>query len=95
MIISALLLVLYPIAIQVKRGGLWYVLFPLTKIAFWLDVLANYTEWAFVFGWPKKGDYTISKRLRWMAEYAPHESQRQFAKMVQVYLDAMEHDGKH
>ena len=94
MILSAALLMLYPVAIQVKRGGAWRLLAPLTALAFVLDVVANYTEWAFCFGWPRESDYTISKRLRTMQATAD-PARAEFAHAVQVYLDAFEPDGKH
>lgn len=95
MILSAICLVLYPIAIQYKRGGWYRLLTPLTLAVAALDILANYTEWWFAFGKPPEKAVTISKRIRWMIDNAPHESQREFARMVQVFLDAFEQDGRH
>ena len=42
--LTALLWVLYPIAIQVERGGWWQLLWPVTILAWIVDVLANWTE---------------------------------------------------
>lgn len=85
----------YPVVIQFKRGGLWWFLaFPGLVIAL-CDVIANYTEWALIFGWPEKGDHTITQRLKRMAAADEYESRRRFASAVLVALDACEPDGKH
>lgn len=85
----------YPVVIQFKRGGLWWLLaLPGLLIAL-CDAIANYTEWALIFGWPSKGDHTITKRLKRMAASDTYESRRRFAAAVLVALDACEPDGKH
>ena len=61
---SLILLLLYPIAIQYERGGWWYLLAPVTFVALVIDIIANYTELALVFGWPRKGEFTFSQRLK-------------------------------
>lgn len=94
MILTAATAILYPLAIQAKRKGPWVILLPLVALTMLLDVLANYTEWAIVFDLPKKGDTTITKRIRSM-HADPLESRRAFAQLVQVYLDACEPDGEH
>lgn len=95
MILSAICLCLYYYVIKYKRGGWWSILkFPALFVAI-LDVIANYTEWWFLFGRPPKGAYTISKRVRWMQENAEHQSHRDFARLIQIALDAGEDDGKH
>ena len=94
MILSAFVAFTYPVAIQSKRKGPWLVLLPLTLLVWLVDVVANYTEWAIVFGWPKKGDRTITARLKSM-QADPLESRRAWAQLVQVYLDACEPDGRH
>jgi len=68
---------------------------PLTLLALVLDVLANYTELAYVFGWPEKGDYTASKRFKRMMNSDPLPSRRELARIVYVFLDGCEPDGKH
>lgn len=95
MIITLPLLVLYPIAIQYKRGGVWKSLLPLYVLAGLYDVFANYTEWSFLFGLPKKKDYTVSKRIKSMIESPDVPSRTEFAKGIQAYLDFFEPDGKH
>lgn len=94
MILTTATAFLYPIAIQAKRKGPWIVLWPLVLITMLIDVLANYTELAFIFGWPREGEYTITRRIRRM-HFDKVEARRKLAELVQVYLDAAEPDGKH
>ena len=94
MILTAITAFTYPLVIQYKRGGLWYALFPFAAIVLLIDALASYTEWSIVFGWPAKGDHTITQRIRTMHSDAA-SSRRNLAELVQVYLDACEPDGKH
>ena len=62
---SLLLALLYPIAIQVERGGWWYLLAPVTLLTLLVDVVANYTELALLtLDWPKAGEYTFSTRCK-------------------------------
>lgn len=95
MIVTAATAILYPFAIQYKRGGLWMLLTPLTLVTAVLDVIANYTEIAFVFGKPVEKDYTITRRFRRMEESDPLPSRREFAKLVNTFLHACEFDGRH
>ena len=61
--LSLLLLLLYPLAIQYKTRN-WRWLTPLTLFAAVLDVVANYTELALLTGdFPRKGEHTFSQRL--------------------------------
>lgn len=61
---SLLLALLYPLAIQYLRGGVWLVVLPITFIAFFIDVIANYTELALLtWDFPRKGEHTFSDRL--------------------------------
>jgi hypothetical protein len=61
--VSLFLMILYPIAIQGLRGGLWRVLLPLTVVAWVVDVVANYTELALLtWDFPRKGEHTFSTR---------------------------------
>lgn len=96
MILTAATAITYPVVIQFKRGGLWTLL-ALPGVFVWMiDVLANLLELPFVFGWPRRGDWTITARIRRM-QRDPQElpSRREFARLVQVYLDACEPDGRH
>ena len=61
---TVLLALLYPLAIQYERGGVWLVVLPITFIALLIDVAANYTELALVtWDFPRKGEHTFSQRL--------------------------------
>lgn len=94
MILTTITALAYPIGIQYKRGGVWLLLAPLALLVWAVDVLANYTEMAMVFGWPQSGDHTITARIRRLSG-DPFESRRALAHMLQIYLDACEPDGKH
>ena len=94
MILTAITAFTYPVVIQYKRGGLWCVLFPFAGLVLLIDAIASYTEWSIIFGPPEPGDHTITQRIRTM-HADPAESRRNLAKMVQVYLDACEPDGRH
>ena len=97
MVLTVFCAAAYPHVIQYKAGGLkrlvWTI--PALVVAV-LDVVANYTELANVWGWPRPGEVTISKRIKRMAS-DPSEApaRRELARMLQVYLDAGEPDGKH
>lgn len=59
---TILLWVLYPIAIQYERGGWWYLVAPITFIAWVVDVIANCTELSLLFlEFPREP--TFSQRL--------------------------------
>lgn len=98
MIVTAATALLYPLVIQFKRGGWrrWVCAVP-AYFVFVLDLVANYTELAWALGWPLKGEYTISRRIRRTAQglHGETPAQVRLAKAVQVYLDAFEADGKH
>lgn len=85
----------YLLVIPYKRGGIWALLKVPAVFVGLLDILANYTEWSWLFGWPPKGCYTISERLDWMELHAQHQSQRNFAHMANTILNAAEDDGIH
>lgn len=60
---TLLLVILYPLAIQIERGGWWRLLLPITVLALIVDVLANYTELVLLtWDWPAAGEYTFSTR---------------------------------
>ena len=62
---SIILALIYPLAVQYTRGGLWYLVLPLTLFALLIDVAANYTELALLtWDFPKKNEYTFSIRLQ-------------------------------
>ena len=63
--LTLLLTLLYPLAVQIERGGAWRLLAPVTLLALLIDVLANYTELALLtWDWPRAHEYTFSTRLK-------------------------------
>lgn len=97
MILTTLSALGYPAVIQFKRGGWrkWVCAIP-ACVVFVLDIVANYTELAWALGWPREKEYSISRRVRRMiADENELPPRRELARMVQVYLDAFEKDGKH
>ena len=97
MLLTVATILLYAPAIQYKRKDWRFIpSLILAKVTLLLDVIANYTELAYVFGWPKKGDYTASKRFkRMMQDENEPEQRRNLARLVYIYLDGCEKDGKH
>ena len=64
MIAIFVLLPLYFIGIQYQRGGLWWIVAPVTVLALALDLVLNFTELAVLtLDWPKWGEWTFSTRL--------------------------------
>ena len=96
MILTVSTALLYPLAIQYKKGGAWEILRVLALITAAINVVANYTELTLIFGWPRAKEFTISRRVRRMIE-DPNEApaRRELARLIQVCLDACEKDGKH
>jgi len=64
------LALLYPLAIQYRRGGAWLVVAPVTLLALLVDVWCNYTELAFLtWDFPREGEYTFSQRAARLIHY--------------------------
>ena len=84
--ISLLLALLYPLAVQYKRGGFWRAVLPVTLITLVIDVLANYTELA-LLTWqlPNEHEVTFSHRLYRLRK--GNAWQRFVAKIVIPYLN--------
>lgn len=62
---TIILAILYPLAVQYTRGGLWVLVAPVTFLAFLIDVWCNYTELALIFwDFPRRNEFTFSVRLR-------------------------------
>ena len=62
--ISLALALLYPVAIQYKRGGAWVALLPIALVTAIIDVIANYTELALLtWQMPLRTEATFSQRL--------------------------------
>ena len=91
---SILLALLYPLAVQVERGGWWYLLAPLTLVTLVLDVVCNYTELALLtWDFPTRGEYTFSTRLRRLKYYGSFRGK--FARLVVDYLNFWSPSGEH
>lgn len=89
-----ILLLEYPLAIQVERGGVWLVLAPLTLIALWADIVANYTTLALLtWDLPAKGEYTFSTRVKRLQYYPGWRGK--FARLVRDYTNFFDPQGDH
>lgn len=57
---------LYIIGVQYERGGWWYLVAPVTLIAWVIDVWLNFTELALLtWDWPRNEyELTFSNRLK-------------------------------
>lgn len=91
--LTLLLFLLYPIAIQFERGGWWYLLFPVTLVTFIIDILTNYTELALVFGLPRRGEWTFSQRLKRLSYRADWRGD--LARWCIDYTNRFDPDGRH
>lgn len=91
---TLLLALLYPLAVQFERGGLWRLLAPVTVFALLIDVVANYTELALLtWDFPQKGEHTFSTRLlrlRYNDDFTG-----QWCRAVIAYLNYFAPNGKH
>jgi hypothetical protein len=84
--ISLALALLYPIAIQYKRGGAWSALLPLAFVTGVIDVIANYTELALLtWQFPLRTEPTFSHRLYRLRK--GNRWQRFVARVVIPYLN--------
>lgn len=92
--LSLILAVCYPLAVQVERGGWWNILAPFTAVVLLIDVIANYTELALLtWDFPQKREYTFSTRLLrlkhdrgWRGYYSAY---------VITFLNYFAPDGRH
>jgi hypothetical protein len=57
-----LFLILLKPALQCVESGKWWLFWAVLP-AYLLDVFIAHTTWALVFGWPKRGEWTISHTL--------------------------------
>lgn len=83
--LSLLLLLCYPLAVQYKVRG-WRWILPFTLLVLLIDVVANYTELT-VLTWdsPEPGEFTFSKRLERLR--FGNRWQRFVARVVIPYLN--------
>jgi hypothetical protein len=91
---SILLAFLYIPAVQVERGGIWRILWPVAVLVLIIDVICNYTELALLtLDFPRKGEYTFSTRLLRLRQDAGWRGD--FAVKVIAYLDYFDPTGRH
>lgn len=91
---SLLLLILYPFAIQIERGGLWRLMLPVTVLALLIDVWCNYTELALLtWDWPCAGEYTFSTRVTRLQYYPGFRGG--FARLVRGYTNFIDPQHDH
>jgi hypothetical protein len=91
---SIILLLCYPLAVQVERGGWWLVLAPFTLCVLAIDVLANYTELALLsWDFPQRKEYTFSTRLLRLKHDTGWRGKA--SKPIITYLNYFAPNGKH
>lgn len=95
MIAILILWPLYLVGIQYERKGVFYLLLPVTFIAFVIDVVLNYTELALItLDLPKFGEYTFSKRLERLVDRKDWRGK--LANFIKInLLDWADPDGIH
>jgi hypothetical protein len=67
-----LFLILLKPALECVDGGKWWHFWAVIP-AFILDVFIAHTTWALVFGWPERGEWTISHTLERIIGKHEHE----------------------
>jgi hypothetical protein len=91
---TVLLWVLYPIAIQIERGGWWRLLTPVALLALAVDVLANWTELSLLlWQWPGRGVWTFSQRLSILIYVTGWRGD--LARKIAPVLNAIAPSGRH
>lgn len=92
--VPLLLLALYAVGIQYRRGGAWRVLVPLAYDAAVLDVALNYTLFALCFwDFPQHSEVTLSQRLPRLNRDTGWRGA--IARPLTVVLDWLDPSGKH
>lgn len=83
---TILLALLYPIAVQYERGGWWRMVMPITLVALFIDLIANYTELALItWDFPAKHEWTFSTRAQRLQYYSGWRGY--FARAVKAYCN--------
>ena len=92
--LTLILWIFFPLAIQYKRGGWWSPLALLAAILFVMDIAANYTELV-IMTWdrPRRGEYTFSNRLYRLQTQAG--SMGEFCRWIVGMLNAATPGGLH
>ncbi len=83
---TILLALLYPIAVQYERGGVWRLLAPVTFVTLVIDVYCNYPELALItWDFPASTEWTFSTRVQRLQYYAGWRGS--FARAVKAYCN--------
>lgn len=94
MISLLVLLPLYSLWVQHERGGLWRHLKWVAIVAGPVDVVLNYTELALLtWDWPRKEEYTFSKRLSRLSRLTGYRGA--FGRLGKLILDRIAPSGLH
>jgi hypothetical protein len=86
------LFVLYALWVQHERGGWCKVFYAFGGRGFLLDVVANYTTLALIFGWPGRA-VTFSKRLKTLCQMDGWRGR--IANQIADVLDGIAPSGNH
>lgn len=88
---TLILALLYPLAVQYKRGGWWLLVAPVTFAALIIDIWCNYTELALItLDFPARGEWTFSTRLQRLQYY--HGWRGTFARACRDYCNYFDKD---
>ncbi len=90
--ITLFLLLLKP-ALRVVEGGEWRYFWAVLP-AWLLDVLIAHSTWALVFGWPHRGEWTISDTLERLVRDTQH-LRHALAVAIAREINAVSPTGKH
>lgn len=90
--ITLFLLLLKP-ALRVVEGGEWRYFWAVLP-AWLLDVLIAHSTWALVFGWPHRGEWTISDTLERLVRDTQHP-RHALAVAIAREINAVSPTGKH
>ncbi len=91
---SLILALIYPVAIQYRRGGAWLALTPFAVVAITLSAVVNHTEMALLFWeFPRKGENTLSVRLARLQLDTGWRGK--IARPIARYTDYFDPTGKH
>lgn len=81
--IDLLLILLRPALLwESDKIGHWY-LAPVAVLAWVADIIIAHTTWAAIYGWPKRGEWTISHTLERLCKDTEHDD---YELLVQIAL---------
>ena len=91
--IDVLLALLRPTLLAVEGGSRNPLHWLAALIALPLDVIIAHTSWAAMYGWPRRGEWTISKTLERLC-VTPSERQRLFVEIARE-INRISPTGRH